>query len=939
MPKIDCTDCDKIAEECSKLVYTWEYTPGVRERLWGANAAPHATPSDIFTGNTHVNGDPDIDIIVADLTDNTVNSGANTDQAIWDAYIYNTVPGAMIQDVNTNTGELNKIFMGAGCCPPTVQFEGAGTPGSAGPFYTMENIGWYKIIFQQSDSTATGGIQIQTNNSGPSAFSNFTGAMAADKPVLVCREESCDYVLQDMEFDCPQSLAAECEPVDIKAADDNGNFTITPLVDGNGGVQYTLEHTNSDGVTTQSGIIDVPAFPVIIDNGGFTGIAAFDINGTVTHTLTHRNSDGTTQTYDIVIPPNLPTTVDGEYRCEDDELDIVVDGVTKTIDMSCIKCCEEVTRAQLLALRNAGNLDSKCTYAIPYSRGCLVDTVIHMTPICADKLSHDVDIETTWDNELWEGRYSIDSNRMLEVHDNLGNKVGGQIGNEVDRFPWGVSTVNNNNLYNSDVYIDCDTTQTITHNTWESRAYTDLRGFEGVFNENTITSYGRVYLNGATTVDFRRNQIQSYAYVYFNGGIDDIFIRQNTIADNSYVRKFTTATGRFTLIDSLIARGDVRHYNGIMYMNSVDVLSTGRIYDRNLGTLDMRYVTVSDISYLDLRHQGVDDVTRIWYSSFKSFSNFAIRNTVTDGTHYWYRHNQDSSTVDIRTSTADFTVQYQKHDSNGYMIMQNCTGTFTLTQNSFANRAQLSINGADDFQILDNRFESRAQCNLTNIITGNLSVLNRNTFDSYAIVAVTETPGSFRMDHCTFSNSCRLNFTRNTKSIDLDSSSFINATDVDVNDQPVISIVRTHMGDQRVLVTDTDSDLIITGCSLFNSTIIVTRGQLITTFINLNMESDSNITITDFALTVRDTSMTSSSQIQRTIRDGGAVGFVIRDCNFTAGSSVFDPANMTSCDIAITDINADNHDMTNCSIRGSNFVTLTAVNTNRYVDYGTLGLI
>jgi len=319
----------------------------------------------------------------------------------------------------------------------------------------------------------------------------------------------------------------------------------------------------------------------------------------------------------------------------------------------------------------------------------------------------DVDVLTDFDNIAWEGRYDCNTSRIVELHDNLGNKVGGQVGNEVDRFPWGQTSVTNNNLYNSDVYIDCDTTQQIQYNTWESRSYTDLRGFQGVFNENTVSAYGRIYLNNATRVDFRRNKVQSLAYVYFNGGIDDIYVRRNTIADNSYVRKFAGATGRFTLIDSLVARGDIRQQAGAgaLYLNSVDVLSTGRIYHYGIGPLDIRYTTVSDLSYIENRHQGTQ-TTRIWYSSYRSLSYHYIRAGVTAGTNNYYYCNFNSCTYDYRSGTANKSVYYHTQTANGYVRLDNISGTHRYYQNHLMSRAELRLNNVANINLYYNTFQS-----------------------------------------------------------------------------------------------------------------------------------------------------------------------------------------------------------------------------------------
>lgn len=406
---------------------------------------------------------------------------------------------------------------------------------------------------------------------------------------------------------------------------------------------------------------------------------------------------------------------------------------------------QEVTRVELLALRNNSELDITCVYKIPYSRGCLTDVFIYLRAADVNLLSHHVEVQTVWDNELWEGKYSIDSNRVLELHDNLGNYVGGRFGNEVDRFAWGRNNVWGNVLYNSDVFMNCDTTQAIYENTWHSNAYTDLRNFQGNFSENTIDSYGRVYLNSATTVDFRRNKIQSLAYVYFNGAVDNIFIRQNTIADNSYVRKFSAATGRFTLIDSLIARGDVRHYAGTCYINSVDVLSSGRIYARNQATNDFRYSTVSDLTYINT--QATSGIFRFWYSSAASYTRLYERTGITGGNRYIYYSNFESCQFDMRSGSGNWFVYYHKQMSNGYMRADSANGTIRLYQNTLGARGEIRLNNiSGNSNIYYNTVQSYpSRIYLNGTTTANVQY---NTLSSYGRIDLNG--GTPRVVYCDF---------------------------------------------------------------------------------------------------------------------------------------------------------------------------------------------
>lgn len=455
------------------------------------------------------------------------------------------------------------------------------------------------------------------------------------------------------------------------------------------------------------------------------------------------------------------------WDCETKELSIS-DGNTIPLN-NC--SCRELSRTQVLALRNAGTLDVSCVYKIPYSRGCLVDSSIYLKPSCNNLLSHDVDVETPFDNELWEGRYSIDSNRMLELFDQRGNRVGGQTGNEVDRWPWGQASVTQNEVFNADVYIDCDTTQVINGNEWTSNAYTDLRGFQGVFQDNSIDSYGRVYLNNATTVDFRRNKIQSFAYVYFNGGVDNIYVRQNTIADNSYVRKFAGNDQRFTLIDSLVARGDIRQQENAasLYLNTVDTLSGGRIYQYANGTLDMRTTTVSDNSFIENRHTGTP-TTRIWYSSYRSQAYHYVRVGVTAGTANYYYCNFNSCTYDYRSGTANKSVYYHTQTANGYVRLDNITGTHRYYQNHIMSRCEMRLDTVANINAYYNTFQSYVGGLVMTRVSAQ-TTLYYNTF-STGQVRVTDQTGTVNFQGNGFHSYNTLTYTNNSSPIILSQNQF-----------------------------------------------------------------------------------------------------------------------------------------------------------------------
>jgi len=363
---------------------------------------------------------------------------------------------------------------------------------------------------------------------------------------------------------------------------------------------------------------------------------------------------------------------------------------------------KEVTRNELRTLRNRSELEIGCTYSITnYSRGCLTTDSIFVTPLDVDKLNKRVNIIAVGQKAIWDGVYDIDANRVIQVYDHLGNTVGGRYGNEVDRFPWGLTNVHSNICINADTYMDCDTTQNINSNTWIGRSYTDLRGFEGTYEANSSDAYGRVYLNGATTVDYRRNKHESFTYNYFSGGVDDLFIRQNSFTSSSYVRSYITKTGRTTIQNSRIGRGDFRHSNGVAYLDNVEMNAGGRLYAYSAGRVDARTFTFGNSSLVINQNSNAASITRYWRGGIINYGLHYIRTAVTGQTLYFYNYKLEQGTFDYRSGSATISSTSAGQQANGYIRIDNAEGSIRLNSSQANARADILLNGVSGATLID----------------------------------------------------------------------------------------------------------------------------------------------------------------------------------------------------------------------------------------------
>ena len=208
-----------------KTVYYYDnITPGVIQNIWNAPAAePHGNASDIFTeaprglgfGDDiflpgHINGTPTTNGLVGSWT-STTGTISSTDQYEYAGFIYIEEDGTQLRDVNGNTGERFRIWVGECCSNPSIVYErttdtGSGDTGSGGAFVTL-NEGWHFLAFQGSDLTVQAGVQLQTSTNG-TTWANFTGETSVTKPKLMCKQEACDYTLLDGESSCVPSCSA-----------------------------------------------------------------------------------------------------------------------------------------------------------------------------------------------------------------------------------------------------------------------------------------------------------------------------------------------------------------------------------------------------------------------------------------------------------------------------------------------------------------------------------------------------------------------------------------------------------------------------------------------------------------------------------------------------------------------------------------------------------
>lgn len=600
---------------------------------------------------------------------------------------------------------------------------------------------------------------------------------------------------------------------------------------------------------------------------------------------------------------------------------------------------EPMTRAQLLVLRNSGQLEAGCSYIITdYSRGCLGAALITLTATSTGELSMDVSVDTTFDNVSWEGRYDIDTNRIVQLQDNLGNRVGGRYGNEVDRFAWGLTNVTDNEVWNSDVYMDCATPMVIRHNRWSSRSYTDLRGAEGSFVENTIDSYGRIYMNGTTLVNFNKNNVSSYSYLYFNGQ-SDLLIYANSFTSNSYVRKY--GGDRWTMFNSSITRGDIRMYAeaGTFYVNGLTMLSSARIYNREQGELDIRYTTVGGYSYFDLRK--ISGRHRIWYGAFENFAYYYTRVGVTAGNINNYYSSFQSGTFDYFSGTSNMNIYYHKQQSNGYVRLEDQTGNLNLYQNTVQSRGGLRLTAVSaTLNMYYNTIQSySSRVNITNL-TAN-STMYYNTLSSGSWLGIVDQSGVISLTRNDLSSNGYMNLNGNSAAMTIANTSVESSGRVTIDG--AVGTYRMYsntIGNRAELDVNTPNGTHL----MYYTTIENYRARLVlnaTTYAyiySFNASSNGQAIYNGGRADIRNSEVSSGALY--TVTNGGTTA---RLWNSTLHS--LSRVNSTNAYIYASQVgsqatlNALAFQFLRSRVHGLGTTTLTANNSNRYQENGTAGLV
>lgn len=333
------------------------------------------------------------------------------------------------------------------------------------------------------------------------------------------------------------------------------------------------------------------------------------------------------------------------------------------------ECREELTRVELRNLRNAGNLELDCVYAITdYNRRWCLDWKVEFIEMRADSvnsLSMEVNVDTNMDNVHWVGRYDIDTNRIVELKDNRGNHANGRLWNEVDAMPWGNSRWTEVHIINADVNVNCETELTVTNTRFETDSFTNLLDATGSIVQSEFTTNADVRWNGsvididdckfttsanvdganATLVKYLDCTVSNNGTDQYNGAGN--VERRYTVIDGWYVY-VTWGTRNYLYQTEIAPRATVRQFSGemLIYYSSLDSYAEirneagaaafyayyshydSRAYIRNYNTARIRHYAVNVNSRWEIRHRDGSN-QNLYYSNIRGYSILTMSGTVT----------------------------------------------------------------------------------------------------------------------------------------------------------------------------------------------------------------------------------------------------------------------------------------------------------------------
>lgn len=420
-------------------------------------------------------------------------------------------------------------------------------------------------------------------------------------------------------------------------------------------------------------------------------------------------------------------------------------------------CPAPMTRAALIALRDAGQLNIQCHYIVTdhVQNRLIAGTYIELHATDASTLSMHVSVKTPYDNLAWEGRYDIDSGNVIELRDNLNNIAITTAA--VSDFDWGNPAIRQCRVEYSTWTVTYGSTIPMTRVRVLDGSTLNTTGMTGGYLQNVeVNKESVVNLSNANLVlvdivfeeatqlnasgftaggtGLQRSSFRDSSVLTLSAGAGAVSVLSSTF--ESVGTAIHGSAGSFTIQNSYVGQSAlIRHIGPSLSFT----LSTSRVTGGNT----------------DLTHQG--GTVAVNYSSFETYGRIIKPVAATGVLSMTYCHVNTGSYIQQQgvgpinmagttlTGTSLINVVAGADTSAGFVVNNS-------TLSNVSNITIAAASTAGPIAISDTHFSARAYAYKGG--TGQLAV-GSSTFQSSAYVQVNNSRG-LSINYCTAMTGSRI---------------------------------------------------------------------------------------------------------------------------------------------------------------------------------------
>lgn len=420
------------------------------------------------------------------------------------------------------------------------------------------------------------------------------------------------------------------------------------------------------------------------------------------------------------------------------------------------ECPQEMTRAELISLRNASNLDPQCHYIItdPDPNGNLQAEKVLIHAVDSSTLSGCY-IKTAHDNTSWVGSYDIDANDVVQVFDHLRiNQVKGN--DAIIAFPFGNASVTDNVVDHSILTV---TGGTVSGNNISGRSNVTVSA--GAFTNNTVKTDSNVTSAGNTL----RNTFADQSNTTVNSGD----FRENNITGDATVISSTTGDVDGNVFKNLC---NVTVNGGNLDNSTIGSDANLTINAGNVVNCDFKQLSNTTINGGTFNENEVGQDADVTINSGSNYENIFgastvfnqvgtgyIRYSTIEGTTSWTNGNTNVSNVQsyvstINTTGSSGTISNSTFNRALCTNMQNIA-SLTITDSTLSDYCSITANGAARFYSLRSSFKEGARVLIS---TGSRIDTSYTEVGSYGYLQSNQDGGFLRVN---YSNINSLGYIRN----------------------------------------------------------------------------------------------------------------------------------------------------------------------------------